>query len=104
MVMPRHTSQKAAITVHHSRDEIERLWREHSPVEDADVTFADAPGDRGTEIHVELKGGSAAPRAKLKDQLRRFKQQIETGQIPRSEGTPEGEAVERKFKQRPAQP
>jgi hypothetical protein len=29
---------------------------------------------------------------------------VETGEIARSEGTPEGESVGRKFKQRPAQP
>jgi hypothetical protein len=40
----------------------------------------------------------------VKDDLRRFKQQVETGVIPRSEGSPEGESAERKFKQRPAQP
>ena len=44
------------------------------------------------------------PLAKAKDQLRHFKQQVETGEVPRSEGTPEGESVGRKFKQRPAQP
>jgi uncharacterized membrane protein len=44
------------------------------------------------------------PLAKIKDDLRRFKQRVETGEIPRSDGTPEGESVERKLKQRPAQP
>jgi uncharacterized membrane protein len=109
----------AAITVQRSREEVERLWRERpARVEDADVRFADAPGDRGTEIHVELRrdvpGGrvgevvakvtGAAPLAKVKDQLRHFKQQVETGEIPRSDGAPEGEQLERKLKQRPAQP
>jgi hypothetical protein len=40
----------------------------------------------------------------VKDDLRRFKQRVETGEIPRSDGTPEGERAERKLKQRPAQP
>ena len=44
------------------------------------------------------------PLAKAKDQLRRFKQQVETGEVPRSDGTPKGESAERKLKQRPAQP
>jgi hypothetical protein len=39
--------------------------------------------------------------AKVKDALRHFKAVMETGEIPRSDGTPEGESVERK---RPAQP
>jgi uncharacterized membrane protein len=114
---------KAAITVLRSREEIQRLW--HNPDyrpsyiagTSAIVTFKDAPGDRGTEIHVDLgkdhrgKLGeiaqeliSTAPLAKVKDDLRRFKQLVETGEIPRSDGTPEGESAERKLKQRPAQP
>jgi uncharacterized membrane protein len=114
----------AAITVYRSREEVERIWRssEYRPsyVDDADaaVTFKDAPGDRGTEIHVDLAqstrggrlgevvqklvGGDAL--AKVKDDLRRFKQHVETGEIARSDATPEGELAERKLKQRPAQP
>jgi uncharacterized membrane protein len=114
----------AAITVHRSREEAERLWgsSEYRPSyiqgADAAVRFVDAPGDRGTEIHVdltrELPGGrlgeivakltTTAPLAKVKDDLRRFKQHVETGEIARSDATPEGESVARKFKQRPAQP
>jgi hypothetical protein len=117
-------SAKAAITVHRSREEVERLWRtsgyrpQYIEEADAAVTFTDAPGDRGTEIHVELDKGtpggrvgelvqkvtSAAPLAKVKDDLRRFKQHVETGEIPRSDAVPEGELAERKLKQRPAQP
>jgi uncharacterized membrane protein len=116
-------SQKAAITVNRPREDVERLWRsseyrpEYIEASDARVTFIDAPGDRGTEIHVELgrtRGGKlgkvvqklagAVPRAKVTDDLRRFKQQVETGVVARSDGTPEGELAERKLKQRPAQP
>jgi len=98
-------SSKAAITVHRSREEVQRLFErsEYRP-ENAAVTFTDAPGDRGTEIHVDLERGSSKARAKAKDGLRRFKQQVETGEIVRSEGAPEGERAERKLKQRPAQP
>ena len=102
-------SNHAAITVSRSREEVERLWNAEV---DGTVTFADAPGDRGTEIHVELNRSgnpvgkllSTKALAKVKDELRRFKQRVETGEIPRSDATPEGERVERKFKQRPAQP
>jgi hypothetical protein len=117
-------SAKAAITVYRSREEVQRLWQtsgyrpEYISGTDAAVSFKDAPGDRGTEIHVDLeqdapagklgeivqKLGGAEPLAKVKDDLRRFKQHVETGVIPRSEGSPEGESAERKFKQRPAQP
>jgi uncharacterized membrane protein len=119
-----HMTRKAAISVHRSRDEVQRLWQssdyrpEYIEGADAAVEFRDAPGDRGTEIHVDLehraRGGKLGelvqkvtgtePLAKVKDDLRRFKQLVETGEIARSDGTPEGERAERKPKQRPAQP
>jgi uncharacterized membrane protein len=115
---------KTAVTVYRPREEVQRLWQssEYRPeyIEglDAAVTFKDAPGDRGTEIHVDLEGDTSGgrlgevvqklvgsePLAKVKDDLRRFKAHVETGVIPRSEGSPEGELAERKLKQRPAQP
>ena len=116
--------EHAAITLLHPPDEVQRLWQDPSlhpgylDEIDARVTFAPAPGDRGTEIHVTLEhdtpGGKvgevvdkvrgAMPRAKAMDELRRFKQRVETGVIVRSDGTPEGELAERKLDQRPAQP
>jgi len=113
------SSRKAAITVNRPRDQVQRQWAERqskfTEAGDATVTFKDAPGDRGTEIHVEVdtsgKLGELAqkltgtePLAKAKDDLRRFKQLVETGEIPRSDASPEGELLERKLKQRPAQP
>ena len=112
---------RTAITVHRDRAELQRLWSEpdtrpeHIGDLGATVTFKDAPGDRGTEIHVDLGDTSrigamtkkltgADPLAKVKDDLRRFKQLVETGVISRSDGVPEGELAERKLKQRPAQP
>jgi uncharacterized membrane protein len=114
---------RAAVTVNRPREEVQRLWEsseyrpEYVASTDAAVTFKDAPGDRGTEIHVDLSaaggGGLAGALKKLsggdaltkvKEDLRRFKQHVETGEIPRSDGTPEGERAERKVKQRPAQP
>jgi uncharacterized membrane protein len=115
-------SPKAAITVGLPREEVQRLWaspeyRPHYIAEnDAVATFTDAPGDRGTEIHVDLapksRGGKLGevvrkvsrtlPRAKVMDELRRFKQLAETGEIARSEAAPEGELAKRKLRQRPA--
>jgi uncharacterized membrane protein len=106
---------RAAITVLRSRDELEQLWDSPDHIRElgATVTFKEAPGDRGTEIHVDLgaQARGLAPRlgraghlAKVKDELRRFKQRVETGVIPRSDASPEGELAERKLKQRPAQP
>ena len=111
---------RTAITVNRPRDEVQRLWLtpERRPAyiaeSGATVTFKDAPGDRGTEIHVDLgdQGGGLVSRitggapalAKVKDDLRHFKALVETGTIARSDGVPEGERAERKLKQRPAQP
>jgi uncharacterized membrane protein len=115
--------QRTAITVGRARDEVTRLWStpgyrtDYIDQHGATVAFKDAPADRGTEIHVDLgdrgadglggvlrKVGSSPELAKVKDELRRFKQRVETGVVPRSDGTPEGESAERKLKQRPAQP
>ena len=114
---------RTATTVNRPRQEVQGLWEsperrpQHIADSGATVTFKDAPGDRGTEIHVDLGDqggglggvakrltGGAPPRAKVKDELRRFKQLVETGVISRSDGVPEGELAERKLKQRPAQP
>jgi hypothetical protein len=115
---------RAAITVYRPVEEVRRMWDdpmfrpEYIAESGATVTYREAPGDRGTEIHVDLRheqprGGlgklvkkvkSTPSLAKAKDDLRRFKQQVETGEIARSDSTPEGERAERKLKQRPAQP
>jgi len=111
---------KAAVTVLGPREEVERRWQLSGSrvAGDATVRFVDAPGGRGTEIHAEVaesaRGGRLGqavkkfsggdPLAQMKDDLRRFKQQFETGEIPRSEAVPEGELAERKLKARPAQP
>src|SRR5215211_1911757 len=104
--------QSTAITVNRPRDEVQSLWGDPDWARQADarVDFRDAPGDRGTEVHVELGHTGLAgrltgtARAKATDELRRFKQRVETGEVPRSESIPEGERVARKFKRRPAQP
>jgi uncharacterized membrane protein len=96
-------------------------WRSVSPgrVRHAgSVRFFDAPGGRGTEVHVELTyrppagrlGAIAArllgehPEQQVRDDLRRFKQFLETGEIARSEGSPEGTLAFRQARQRPARP
>ena len=82
------------------------------------VGFVAAPGDRGAEVHVDIeyappagKAGSiiaklfgAEPELQVRDDLRRLKQVMETGEVVRSEGTPEGTLARRLVKQRPAQP
>ena len=80
------------------------------------VRFTKAPADRGTEVHVDLaydapagKAGATIatlfgeePTQQLRDDLRRFKQVMETGEVVRSEGSLEG-AGQGLWKQRPAQ-
>ncbi|HEY0318951.1 MAG TPA: SRPBCC family protein [Solirubrobacterales bacterium] len=82
------------------------------------VRFVDAPRNQGTEVHVEfdydLPGGKVGellakafgeePTQQTKDDLRRFKQVMETGFVVRSEGSPEGTSARRHIRQRPAQP
>ena len=82
------------------------------------VRFVPAPAEQGTEVHIELRydlpvaalGALVArlfgeePAMQVNDDLRRFKQIIETGEVARSDGTPEGQLGRRVVKQRPAQP
>jgi uncharacterized membrane protein len=82
------------------------------------VRFSDAPGGRGTEVRVNLvydpPGGKVGlafakllgehPEQQVRDDLRRFKQVVETGEVVRSEGSPEGTRAFRQVRQRPAQP
>ncbi|MCG5451609.1 SRPBCC family protein [Micromonospora hortensis] len=82
------------------------------------VRFVPAPGDRGTEVRVELRYAPPAgafgravaklfgeePEQQVRDDLRRFKQVLETGEVVRSEGSPNGISVRQQAMQRPAQP
>jgi uncharacterized membrane protein len=78
------------------------------------VRFVRAPGDRGTEVHVELTYQPPAgaigvaiaklfgeePEQQISEDLRRLKQVLETGTVVTSEAT----GGERRLRQRPAQP
>ncbi|MDQ3896916.1 MAG: SRPBCC family protein, partial [Actinomycetota bacterium] len=82
------------------------------------VRFQPAPGGRGTEIHVELRyqpplgvvGAVVAklfgeePNQQLADDLRRFKQLLETGEVARSEGSPLGTRTQNQLHQEDAHP
>lgn len=46
------------------------------------IRFEPAPGARGTEVHLSGGGSTGA----IREELRRFKQQLETGDISRSDG------------------
>ena len=82
------------------------------------VRFTSAPGGRGTEVRVALDyripGGKVGatfaklfgeePEQQTRDDLRRLKQVLETGEVVRSEASPEGTYARRQLAQRPAQP
>jgi uncharacterized membrane protein len=83
-----------------------------------EVRFVPAPGGRGTEVHVTLNfdmpGGALGkavakyfgeePSQQLDDDLRRFKQVLETGEVIRSDGAPRGKQAREEFPQHPARP
>jgi uncharacterized membrane protein len=82
------------------------------------VWFVPAPDGMSTEVHVllayDIPGGELGkavakyfgeePHQQLDDDLRRFKQVIETGEVVRSDGAPWGKRARKEFPQRPAQP
>jgi len=103
------------------REGEEISWRslEGADVENTgSVLFSDAPGGRGTEVVVDLRyrpaGGRAGavvakllgeePNQQLRDDLRRFKQVVEIGEVVRSEGSPSGQSTRQQLAQRPAEP
>src|SRR4051812_49972698 len=98
-------SSKTAITVNRPPDQVRELWSsaghrsEWLEQAGATVSFLSAPGDRGTEIHVELgdegmlvsklKGDARLP--KVKDELRRVQQRAPNREGSRAGGGPGGE-------------
>jgi hypothetical protein len=115
---------RKAVTLNLQQEDVERAWAAASElrrkVEEngASVRFAQAPGGRGTEVIVEFVHdppagdlGAAALKlagkdlaTQLSDDLRRFKQRTETGQVVRSDGTPDGHLLAEHLKQRAARP
>lgn len=115
---------RKAVTVRRAREEVEQAWRADAELQHeveragASVSFHEAPGGRGTEVVVELTQarragdlGAAAqkltgadPATRLADDLRRFKQRLETGEPIRSDATPSGHLLADHLRQRAAQP
>jgi uncharacterized membrane protein len=96
-------------------------WRsveEASVANAGKVRFDPAPGGHGTEIRVDMRyaapGGVVGttvaklmgeePQQQVEDDLRRFKQVIEAGEVVRSDASPEGALARRQAHQRPARP
>lgn len=115
---------RKAVTINRQRDEVEQAWAQAQELREkvldggGAVSFAEAAGGRGTELAVDLTqnppagdlGGAVLKLTgkdlamELADDLRRFKQLVETGEIARSDGTPDGHLLAEHLKQRPAQP
>lgn len=111
----------SAVTINCSQEEIvRRLPEAEPPLSDgaAQLSYAPAPGNRGTEVRVVLDksapGGGLGQKVaaalgtdsqrQLDDALRRFKQLLEAGEVIRSEGSPEGTDAKQQRRQRPAEP
>ncbi|WP_336213877.1 SRPBCC family protein [Nonomuraea sp. LPB2021202275-12-8] len=82
------------------------------------VSFIDGPNGHGTRVDVTTQYGMPGrtlgaaiarmlgehPEQQIRDDLRRFKQVMETGEVLRSDASPEGTHTLRQLGQRPAQP
>jgi uncharacterized membrane protein len=104
---------RKVVTINKPQGEIEKAWNlEYTPI------YSEAPGGRGTEVAVEFvedppagefgvlyrKVTGSDKATQLADELRRFKQLVETGQIVRSDSTPDGHLLADHLKQRAAVP
>jgi uncharacterized membrane protein len=105
---------RKAVTINKPRAEVEAAWN----LDGYQPTFRDAPGGRGTEVAVEFlhdppagdfgvlagKLTGSDPATELSDELRRWKARVETGEVVRSDATPDGHLLANHLKQRAAQP
>ncbi|MFL6128885.1 MAG: hypothetical protein ACJ73E_07450 [Mycobacteriales bacterium] len=107
----------AAITINRPEDEVRRRWpgvEPKLPPLHGGVRLHPAPGGRGTEVRIPYEQGGIAQRLLavtgrdrrrvLEDALRRFKQVLETGQVVRSEASPQGTDAARQRRRHPARP
>jgi hypothetical protein len=96
--MNEHYDGNPAVTILASESEIRPRLEEFGI--DGEITFRQAPGNRGTEVVV----ATSKQTDKVKADLRRVKQVIEVGEIVRSDAAPEGGEAKRQLFQRSAQP
>lgn len=98
--MEEHYEGHSAVTILATEAEIRPRLKEFEIEALGNVVFRKAPGDRGTEVIVETPNNGD----KVKANLRKVKQVIETGEIVRSDAAPEGGTPKRQIVQRPARP
>jgi hypothetical protein len=81
-------SGEQAVTIGAPLEEVEAAWVRWCASGNAKlrdnyaIRFEPAPGARGTEVHLSGGGSKGATR----EELRRFKQLVETGEVPVSDG------------------
>lgn len=117
---------RTAITIRKPEDEVRSAfsvfpWEAFDPAgleASGALRFVPAPGGRGVELHLDhdprvpggtlgvaaLKLAGSSPEQRISDELRRFKAQVETGVLVRSDKTPEGASSARQIKQLPGNP
>lgn len=115
---------RKTVTIAKTREQVEEAWtaaadlRAKVDAHAADVSFLEAPGNRGTELAVEWREDPRAGEfavmfgkltgrdlaTQLSDDLRNFKARLETGEVIRSEGAPTGHKLAGHVLQRPARP
>jgi hypothetical protein len=97
---------RRGVTIRRSVDEVRAAW--NAAGIQGDAVFAEAPGDLGTEVRVTAPGDrqnalkeivnawkSDDPGESLSTQLRKFKAQLETGEVATVIGQPSGrEAID----------
>lgn len=90
------------ITINRGQQDVERFWREYTQRPDVAeelqaARFNPAPGNRGTEVRVEVRAAPAVlrvasrhPQQQVESDLRRAKQLMEVGDVTVSEASAEG--------------
>jgi len=81
------TKSSRSVTIRRDRSEVEGAWAAFVNSEKllaTSVRFEPAPGDRGIELHATHARGQGMA---LESQLRRFKQQMETGEVVHSDAS-----------------
>jgi uncharacterized membrane protein len=86
----RHDRVSKTFTVNREPEEVAQRWLELQMLPDVDhIRFDPAPGNRGTEVRVQFRPRLFGKLRKgaVQEQLRQFKQIVETGEVARSDGS-----------------
>jgi uncharacterized membrane protein len=80
-----------AFTINRAPEDVAEQWAALNPLPDIvdSIRFDLAPGGQGTEVHVSFRPGwfGRTSAQNVQEQLRRFKQILETGEVSRSAGS-----------------